>query len=423
MIVRNRNLGRLVVGQFISAIGDQFYLIGMPWLALQITGSAFVAGTVLAVASAPRAVFLLVGGAITDRYSAKRLLIVSNGIQGVLMGVLGFATVISFTPLWFLYGLAFLTGFVDAFGLPAFNTVLPQIVNEDELETGNIYLQGANMASGVIGPALAGLSIWMAASGTGAQSEMAGLWAAFLIDSVTYFIGISFFGAITVPSLEKSEDHSEDSLVSSMKDLAAFIKSDPQLRNLFGLMMVFGLFLTGTIRLGFPMLADALPAGGVRYFGYMSSAFGAGMLAGMVSVKLLPQPPQAVSGVIALLLFAFLPAGLILLGMLSSFGVMIAIIIVMGSTFGYVNIFLLSWLQRRTPGYLLGRMMAVVLFSAIGLSPVSQAGMGYLLDQNVQATLIGVGGVVLLLLAITGANREMWSLKSGASDNTLSPEA
>ena len=422
MIVRNRNLGRLVVGQFISAIGDQFYLIGMPWLALQITGSAFVAGTVLAVASAPRAVFLLVGGAITDRYSAKRLLIVSNGIQGVLMGVLGFATVISFTPLWFLYGLAFLTGFVDAFGLPAFNTVLPQIVNEDELETGNIYLQGANMASGVIGPALAGLSIWMAASGTGAQSEMAGLWAAFLIDSVTYFIGISFFGAITVPSLEKSEDHSEDSLVSSMKDLAAFIKSDPQLRTLFGLMMVFGLFLTGTIRLGFPMLADALPAGGVRYFGYMSSAFGAGMLAGMVSVKLLPQPPQAVSGVIALLLFAFLPAGLILLGMLSSFGVMIAIIIVMGSTFGYVNIFLLSWLQRRTPGYLLGRMMAVVLFSAIGLSPVSQAGMGYLLDQNVQATLIGVGGVVLLLLAITGANREMWSLKSGASDNTLSPE-
>jgi hypothetical protein len=55
--------------------------------------------------------------------------------------------------------------------------------------------------------------------------------------------------------------------------------------------------------------------------------------------------------------------------------------------------------------------MAVVLFSTIGLSPVSQVLMGYLLDLNIQAALMGVGVLVLLLLVLTAANREMWGLK------------
>ncbi|MGD8752027.1 MAG: hypothetical protein PVG14_11420, partial [Anaerolineales bacterium] len=180
---------------------------------------------------------------------------------------------------------------------------------------------------------------------------------------------------------------------------------------LFGLMMVLGLFLTGTIRVGFPLLADTNLSGGVRDFGYMSSAFGGGMLTGMIAIKLLPKPPQAVSGILLLSVFAFLPGGLILLGSAPPIGVSLVIILIMGTAFGYVNITLLSWLQRRTPTRLLGRVMAVVLFSTIGLSPVSQVLMGYLLGLNIQAALMGVGVLVLLLLVLTAANREMWGLK------------
>lgn len=142
----------------------------------------------------------------------------------------------------------------------------------------------------------------------------------------------------------------------------------------------------------------------------MSSAFGGGMLIGMISVKLLPRPPQAISGITMLTTFAFLPAGLILLGLPAPIRVSLVVIFIMGTTFGYVNIYLLSWLQRRTPLHLLGRIMAVVLFSTIGLSPVSQALMGYLFDLNLQATLIGVGSLVLLVLILTSTQREMWSL-------------
>ena len=411
-MLANRNLRLLVLGQFISAIGDHFYLIALPWLGLQITGSAFVAGTLLAVASVPRSVFMLLGGAVTDRYSAKTLLILSNGLQAVLMVVLASIMMIPFVRLWLLYVLVFLTGFIDAFGLPAFNALLPRIVDEDQLESGNIFLQGANMASGVIGPALAGLLISSVAANTGLPSTLNALGLVFLINAATFFAGISVFWRIQVGEDVRPVAGSADSLVTSIRSVIQYIGTEPQLRNLFGLMMILGLFLSGTIRVGFPLLADTQLSGGARAFGYMTSAFGAGILTGMIGVKLLPRPPQTISGIVVLSLFAFVPAGVILLGFAPPLPATLTIILVMGAAFGYVNIYLLSWLQRRTPGHLLGRIIAVVLFSTIGLSPISQVLMGYLLDRNLQATMIGVGSLVLMLLIVIGANRKMWRFET-----------
>ena len=411
-MLANRNVRLLVLGQFISAIGDHFYLIALPWLGLQITGSAFVAGTLLAVASVPRSVFMLLGGAVTDRYSAKTLLILSNGLQAALMVVLAAIMMIPFVRLWLLYVLVFLTGFIDAFGLPAFNALLPRIVDEDQLESGNIFLQGANMTSGVIGPALAGLLISSVAANTGLPSTLNALGLVFLINAATFFAGISVFWRIQVGEDVRPVAGSADSLVTSIRSVIQYIGIEPQLRNLFGLMMILGLFLSGTIRVGFPLLADTQLSGGARAFGYMTSAFGAGILTGMIGVKLLPRPPQTISGIVVLSLFAFVPAGVILLGFAPPLPATLTIILVMGAAFGYVNIYLLSWLQRRTPGHLLGRIIAVVLFSTIGLSPISQVLMGYLLDRNLQATMIGVGSLVLMLLIVIGANRKMWRFET-----------
>ena len=407
----NRNLRLLVLGQFISAIGDHFYLLAMPWLGLQLTGSALVAGTLLATASVPRSAFMLLGGAVTDRYSAKTLLILSNGLQAVLMLVLGSFVMVPLFRLWFLYVLVFLTGVIDAFGLPAFNALLPRIVTQDQLESGNIYLQGANMASGVIGPALAGLIISLFAANTASGLALNGMGLVFLINAVTFFAGISLFWRIHIGDDFRPHQDSHESLVKSIHYVIKYIRTEPQLSNLIGLMMVLGLFLTGTIRVGFPLIADTQLSGGARDFGYMTSAFGAGMLTGMIGVKLLPRPPQAISGLIVLSLFAFLPVGLILLGFTPPLEASLAIILVMGAAFGYVNIYLLSWLQRRTPSHLFGRIIAVVLFSTLGLSPISQVLMGYLLDQNLPATMIGVGSLVLILLIVISVNRKMWSLQ------------
>src|SRR4029450_6119957 len=69
--LRVRNFRLLWIGESISLLGDQFYLIALPWLVLQLTGSALALGVVLALAAIPRALFMLIGGAFVYRVSPR----------------------------------------------------------------------------------------------------------------------------------------------------------------------------------------------------------------------------------------------------------------------------------------------------------------------------------------------------------------
>ena len=65
-----RDFRLLFGGATTSLLGDQFALIATPWLVLKLTGDPLALGIVLALEGIPRAVFMLLGGAITDRISA-----------------------------------------------------------------------------------------------------------------------------------------------------------------------------------------------------------------------------------------------------------------------------------------------------------------------------------------------------------------
>src|SRR5512143_3997217 len=86
--LRVRDFRLLWIGESISLLGDQFYLIALPWLVIQLTGNPLAVGTVLATAGIPRALFMLVGGALTDRLTPRRLMIASNEARLVLTGLL-----------------------------------------------------------------------------------------------------------------------------------------------------------------------------------------------------------------------------------------------------------------------------------------------------------------------------------------------
>src|SRR5215831_11089026 len=73
--LKNSRFRRLWIGSAISLFGDQFYLVALPWVVLQITGSAVAMGTILMAASIPRAILMLMGGAVADRLSPRRILL------------------------------------------------------------------------------------------------------------------------------------------------------------------------------------------------------------------------------------------------------------------------------------------------------------------------------------------------------------
>src|SRR4051812_3499184 len=84
--LRDSRFRRLWAGSAISLAGDQFYLVALPWVVLQLTGSALAMGTILMTAAIPRAVLMLMGGAIADRTSPRRVLLATAAGRTVAVG-------------------------------------------------------------------------------------------------------------------------------------------------------------------------------------------------------------------------------------------------------------------------------------------------------------------------------------------------
>lgn len=77
------------IGSTVSIAGDQFYLVALPWVVLQLTGSGLAMGTVLMTAAIPRALLMLLGGAITDRTSPRKVLMATAGTRAAAVALIG----------------------------------------------------------------------------------------------------------------------------------------------------------------------------------------------------------------------------------------------------------------------------------------------------------------------------------------------
>src|SRR5262249_39660116 len=142
--LRVRDFRLLWIGQSISLLGDQFYLIALPWLVLQLTGNALALGTVLALASVPRALFMLIGGALVDRFSPRTVMFVSNLVRMILVALLALLVLTHNIQLWMLYLFALGFGTADAFFFPADSAMVPRLLEKDQLEMGNTLTQGVS---------------------------------------------------------------------------------------------------------------------------------------------------------------------------------------------------------------------------------------------------------------------------------------
>src|SRR5438034_5992541 len=77
---------RYFAGQAISQVGDFVFFVALPWQVLVLTGSAADLGGVVSTYFAAQLVLLLVGGVLTDRVSRRTLVVLSDVLQGILVG-------------------------------------------------------------------------------------------------------------------------------------------------------------------------------------------------------------------------------------------------------------------------------------------------------------------------------------------------
>lgn len=388
--LRERDFRLVFAGESISLLGDQFHFVALAWLTLQLTGSGLALGTVLTVAAVPRVVFMLLGGALSDRMSPRTLMLTSNAIRAVVVAIVAALVLTGNAQLWQLYILAGIFGIVDAFFYPALNTIVPMLVSESLLSPANALIQGTQQLAGLIGPALAGIVI--AAVQTG---------PAFAIDAASFAVAAGALvlvrGGRRLPAVESA---SGENLLATIGSGVAYAWRDPPVRALILLTAAFNFAFTGPIAVGLPYLADVRFGGGSIAFGVMLSVFGAGALLGAVLAGSLRHVPQL--GAVVMGLAFILGVEQALLGIVPNLPLALPIGVTMGVGVGFLNVRVISWLQARTPDAMRGRVMSLLMLGSQGLGPFSLVLAGLLIDFGAVPIMFAAAGAIIVLAVVGG---------------------
>ncbi len=418
-VLSARDFRLLFGGAATSLLGDQFAFIATPWLVLQLTGDPLALGIVMALEGLPRAIFMLIGGAITDRVSPRLIMIAADAIRCVLTALMAVAVFTGAVQMWMLYVFALLFGLVSGFAIPAENSIVPVLVKQQDLQAGNSLMMGLAQLVQFVGPTVAGILIGQYAH------SLFGIGLAFGLDAISFIVSMACLWLIRgVSAPVPAEGGGEQGGVwAAIRAGMQYVWDDQTLRLLFTVMLAVNFLVIGPLLVAVPVLADQrLPEGAVA-FGLLMSGYAGGNLGGYILAGMLPRPSGGtVRSVLIVLLVAF---GLVIaaLAFITHTWVGFVMLLLMGLANGYAAIILITWMQLRTPRDMLGRMMGLLMFASNGLVPVSQALSGALSKWNMNALLVMAGALDVIVAVWTAFQPGLKALSERmVSETVTEPE-
>ncbi|HXD81325.1 MAG TPA: MFS transporter [Candidatus Acidoferrum sp.] len=383
----------------LSLFGDFFSYIALAWLVLQLTGSSLALGTVLVVQALPRAVLMAVGGALADRLSPRLTMLGSMALRATVVAPLALLVLTGRVQMWEVYAMAVVFGVVDAFFMPARQSILPKVVADHELEPGNAVLNVTAQISVIIGPVLGGVIV--AVFGTG--------WA-FAGDAACFALG--FLLILWLPAARRATAgaaHPDGGLGGQIAAGFRYAWADVGLRVTLIVIAVVDFAANGALGVGLPTLAHGRFAAGATGFGILFGAWGVGATAGALGAGFLPPPKRF--GWLIVGLCVWLGIGITGVGLVPALLPAALLMGFSGISTGVVNTYAISWLQRRTDPSMQGRVMSLVMLASMGLTPVAYAASGAIANLNPTLLFVIAGGMILLCAAGTAASRTVRSLR------------
>ena len=382
----------------LSWFGNFFSYVAMAWLVLQLTGSSFALGTVLVLQALPRAILMVVGGALSDRISARVTMLASMGLRAAAVAPLALLVLEGHAQMWEVYVVSAIFGVVDAFFMPARQSILPSIVADHELEPANAFLNVTTSATLVIGPVAAGLVV--TAFGTG--------WA-FAADAACFAVG--FLLIAWLPAAARASNaaaHRAVGLGGQIVDGLRYAWADVGIRTLLVVVAVIDFGANGAIGVGLPTLAHGRFAAGAAGYGIMLGAWGVGATVGAIGAGVVPPPRRMGWLIVALCLW--LGSGMLVVGLVPSLPPAALAMGLSGVGTGVVNTYGISWLQRRTASNMQGRVMSLVMLASTGLTPIAYAASGALAQVNPTLLFVIAAGMMFVCAAGSSLSRQVRSL-------------
>ena len=346
----NRNYLAYWLGIALTALGDAFVLVALPFLVLELTGSPEALATAVLLGTLPR--FLgPVTGALADRLHLRLPLMASSVLRGALFAGMALLFMNGSLPLWIIYAGALLNGLLTSFIFAAGMVLVPNLVPRSELARANSFMQAALMGLPLVGLGAAGALVGVLGVGGTILVASPCLLALFVAA-----IFIRFPATVEAPS---GVDFLGDMLAAGR----FLLGSGP-----LAFLLVMSLFLNACLNIlnvTMPVVMERIGRG-AQGFGFFETSFSAGMLVGIVAVSLVAKALPARFQISVAQVFLALGLAVLALGGFSTY---LAGGFVLGIGLGFSEVAAVTLIQLAVPDGMRGKVLGIIFtVNALGLS-------------------------------------------------------
>jgi MFS family permease len=378
-----RDFRTLWLGAITSTIGTWMQKVAQSWLVLSLTGSAFYLGLDDFLAQLPILLFTMIGGVIADRHDRRRLLIASQYVQMASAFILMALILLDVVRIWHILALSFLTGLAQAFGGPAYQSLIPSLVSKTDLPNA-IALNSIqfNLAR-VIGPLIAGVAL--AAWGTA---------ACFGLNGLSFLVVIA---ALMMLRVTHTPPATRRSLMEEMRGGLDYVKRHQMLITLTVLAFI-STFLALPLLTLLPIFAQTIFHRDAGEYAVMMAFSGAGAVAGALVVAWLGKFRHM--GRTLLIVQVVFGVLIILFAWSRTLWVSYLLLFVAGAALITVFSLTSSLVQLLAPDELRGRVVSIYMVAFRGGMPLGSLVAGALASVYSAPLVLGVNGVLLSLVAV-----------------------
>jgi MFS family permease len=393
--LRHRDFRLFWSGQLVSLIGTWMQSVGQAWLVLELTGSPFHLGLVTALQFAPILVLSPVGGALSDRFPKRRIIVLTQAVMMAQAFALAALVWSGHVRYWHVAVLAAIYGLGRAVDIPARQAYITDLVGKPDLPNAvalnSLVFNGAR----IVGPAVAGLLI-----------ARFGVAPAFFLNGVSFVAVLAALLATRTPG--DPDPAGRLGLREGLWGALAYAARTPPVAFTLALLVVVSLLVIN-FNVVVPLVAREVLHEGAHGFGLLMSSLGAGAVLAGVGVALLRhgRPPLWSLAASA----AVLSAGTAALALVGHFGAAAVLLVVLGCCQIVFSTGCNTTLQLETPDALRGRVMGLYALAFAGMTPFGSLLVGTIAEHlGVRAACALGGGGGLAAVAVLVLTARRWGL-------------
>jgi MFS family permease len=379
-------------GACTSSIGTWTQTTAQNWMVLSLTGSAFFLGLDAFLQQLPIMLFTLIGGVLADRRDRRRTLLTSQYIQMATATSLAALVYFGVVEIWHILLLSFVTGLAQAFGGPAYQALIPSLVDKKDLPNAVALNSIQFNVARVLGPLAFAATI--AAFARWGFSDPQAMAACFLLNALSFLVVIWALMSLHVKHIPTTSTHR---MRDELRTGLSYVRHQGSLVALI-VLAAATTFLGFAVLTFLPLFARSVFHEGASTYSHLLAFSGAGSVVGALVVAWLGKFKRM--GLTALLVQAVY--GLLILGFAMSRVLWVSelLLFLTGAALMIVFSTVTSLIQLIAPNEMRGRVLSIYMVAFRGGMPLGSLVSGYFAQTFLGAPLvIGINGVLLVMVA------------------------